>query len=79
MCLDMIAAGSGYKFDFIMLAPGTDLGKEKSVTDAVDMAMLPKAIGGGAVSVGEDGAEDEHCSRGFDHPTVSTFVAGLGE
>ena len=43
MCLDMIKAGSGYEFNFEILAPGTDLRERASVSDLVDVAMLPKA------------------------------------
>ena len=75
----MLAAGSGYTFDFKMLRPGTDLSKEKLVTDAVNMAMLPKAIGGEAVCVDEDGAEDENCCRGFAHVKILAFMSEFEE
>ena len=79
MCLDMIRAGSGYIFNFEALTPGTDLRKHASVMDLVDVAMLPKAIGGDATSVGKDGKEDETCTLGVEHPTLSAFLKGLGE
>ena len=57
MCLEMIKAGSGYTFEFEALAPGTDLRKHESVMDLIDIGILPKAIGGDATSVGDDGKE----------------------
>ena len=77
MCLDMIKAGSGYIFTFEALAPGTDLRKHASVMDLVDVAMLPKAIGGDATTAGKDGKEDETCTLGVEHPTWSAFLKGL--
>ena len=74
MCLDMIKAGSGYVFNFEALVPGTDLRKRASVLDVVDVAMLPKAIGGDATSVDNDGKEDETCTLGVEHPTLSAFL-----
>ena len=78
MVLDMIKAGSGFTFDFEALAPGTDLRKHASIVDLIDIAILPKAIGGDALSVGKDGKEDETCTLGLEHPTLSAFVKGLG-
>ena len=79
MCLDMIKAGSGYTFDFEALAPGTDLRKHASVMDLVDIAILPKAIGGDAISFDKNGKEDETCTLGVEHLTWSAFLKGLGE
>ena len=79
MCLDMIKAGSGYTFDFEALAPGTDLRKHESVMDLIDIGILPKAIGGDATSFDENGKEDETCTLGVEHPTLSAFLKGLGE
>ena len=79
MCLDMIKAGSGYIFNFEALAPGTDLHKHASVMDLVDIVILPKAIGGDATSVDNDGKEDETCSLGVDYPTLSAFLQGFEE
>ena len=79
MCLDMIKAGSGYTFNFEALAPGTDLRKHASVLDLIDIAILPKAIGGDATSVDKDGKEDETCTLDVGHPTWSAFLKGLGE
>ena len=46
--------------------------------EVVDVATLPKAIGGDAVTVDEEtGEEDERCCRGFEFPAVSAFVKGL--
>ena len=60
-----------------VVTPGTDLRAHALVTGTVDVSMLPKAIGGDAVSFDEDGKEDERCSRGFDQPSMSKFLAGL--
>ena len=79
MVLDMIKAGSGYTFDFEALAPGTDLRKHASIVDLIDIAILPKAIGGDAASVGDDGKEDETCTLGVEHSTLSAFLKGLEE
>ena len=77
MCLDMLKAGSGYTFNFEALVPGTDLRKHASITDLFDIAMLPKAIGGDAISVGKDGKEDETCTLDVEFPTLSAFLKGL--
>ena len=77
MCLDMVKAGSGYEFNYEILVPGTDLRERASVSDLVDVAMLPKAIGGEAVSTGPDGKEDETYTLGIAHPTLSAFLKGL--
>ena len=79
MVLDMIKAGSGFTLDFEALAPGTDLRKHDTLVDLVDATILPKAIGGDATSVGDDGKEDETCTLGVEHPTLSAFLKGLGE
>ena len=79
MFLDMIKAGSGYTFNFEGLVPGTDLRKHGSVMDLIDIAKLPKAIGGDATSVDDDGKEDETCTLGVEHPTLSAFLKGLEE
>ena len=79
MCLDMLKAGSGVEFKFEILAPGTDLRVRASVADAVDVAMLPKAIGGHAVSVDAEGNEDETYTLGVQHPTLSAFLKKLEE
>ena len=79
MVLDMIKAGSGYTFEFEALAPGTDLRKHALVMDLIDIAILPKAIGGDATSVDKDGKEDETCTLGVKQPTWSAFLKGLGE
>ena len=76
---DMIKAGSGFTFNFELLAPGTDLRKHASVLDLVDVAILPKAIGGDATSVDKDGKEDGTCTLGVERPTLSAFLKGLGE
>ena len=78
MCLDMIKAGSGYVFNFEALVPGTDLRKHASVLHLVDVAILPKAIGGDATSVDNDGKEDETCTLGVEHPTLSAFLRRTG-
>ena len=79
MFLNMIKAGSGFTFAFEVLAPGTDLRKHASVVDLVDIAILPKAIGGDATSVDKDGKEDETCTLGVEHPTLSVLLQGFEE
>ena len=79
MFLNMIKAGSGYTFGFEALAPGTDLRKHALVVDLVDVAVLPKAIGGDAISVGKDGKEDETGTLGVEHPTLSAFLKAFEE
>ena len=108
-CLNMLAAGSGYAFEFEVgarrdwrregrkedsksaeqkltpppllkiIVPGTDLKTKPSITDAVDISLLPKAIGGDAVNVDENGEKDERCARGSRHPSISVFLKGLVE
>ena len=72
-----VRLGSGYTFPFTILNPGTDPRENEEVTDVVDVALLPKAIGGDAVSVDEDGEEDETCVRGFHHQRLSELLKGL--
>ena len=70
--------GSGYKIDFVIVAPETELRQLTSVNDAVDVAKLPKVIGGDAVSVDvETGEEDETYTRGVGHPRLSAFLKSL--
>ena len=47
------------------------------VAEVVNVAILPKAIGGDAVTVDKKGEEDEHCSHGAMHPRLSVFLAEL--
>ena len=68
---------SGYKFDFEIVPSGIDLKTHSAVTDLVDVAMLPKSIGGDRVSVDEDRNEDEHFARGVGHPSLSVFLGEL--
>lgn len=79
MCLDMIRLGSGYDIKFTLLSPGTDLRKHAPIADLVDVAILPKVIGGEAVSVDADGKVDESKTRGVDHLTLSAFLKGFEE
>ena len=80
MAFDMIKAGSGWSFsNFEALAPGTDLRKHALVMDLVDVAILPKATGGDATSFDEDGKEDETCTLGVEHPTLTAFLQGFEE
>ena len=78
MCFDMIKAGSGYDFKYEIFAPGTNLSESDLISDSIDIAILPKAIGGEAIAVDEDGEEDETYTRGVRHPTLSEFLKGLG-
>ena len=77
MVLDMIKAGTGLAFGDEMLTPGTDMRKHALVMDLVDVAILPKAIGGDATSIDKDGKEDETCTLGVEHSTLSAFLKGL--
>ena len=43
----------------------------------VDVSVLPKQLGGNAVSVDENGEEDERCTRGVEKPSLSAFLRGL--
>ena len=79
MCLDMIKAGSGYVFNFEALVPGTDLRNHASVVDVVDVAILPKAIGGEAFSIDTDGNVDESYTRGVEETTLSAFLQEFEE
>ena len=78
MVIDMVKAGSGYEFNYEILVPGTDLRERASIAELVDIAILPKSIGGEAVSVDADGNEDENNIRGMEHPRLSAFVERLG-
>ena len=60
-----------------LFEPGRDLRQEDAVTSLVDVALLPKAIGGDASSIAENGEEDERCVRGFKFPSVNDYVACL--
>ena len=77
MCLDMVKAGSGYELDYEILVPGTDLRTRASVTDIVEVEMLPKAIGGEAVFMTVDGNEDETCTIGIVWKTLSEYLGDL--
>ncbi len=81
MVIDMVKAGSGYEFNYEILVPGADLRERASIADLVDIAILPKSIGGEAVfvSVDADGNKDENDVRGVEHPTLSGFLETLGE
>ena len=79
MVIDMVKAGSGYEFNYEILVPGTDLRERASIAELVDIAILPKSIGGEAVSVDADGNEDENNVRGVEQPTLSALLEKLGE
>ena len=78
MVIDMVKAGSGYEFNYEILVPGTDLRERASIAELVDIAILPKSIGGEAVSVDADGNEDENNVRGVEYPTLSAYLERLG-
>ena len=62
---DMILSGIGAnRFDFEIIANAADLSRHGAVTDAVDLGMLPRAIGGTATSFDE-------------HAKLSAFLRGL--
>ena len=79
MCVDMVRAGAGFEFKYEILVPGTDLRGRASITGLVEVALLPKAIGGDAVSKDEDGKEDETCTRNMKHPALTEFLEALTE
>ncbi len=52
--------------------------KHYVLLSTVDITMLPKAIGGDAISTDkESGKEDERCCLGVDHLSISAFVKSL--
>ena len=68
------------EFEAIILPPGSKLREQESVTKLLDISLLPKSIGGDAVSVDDEtGEKDERCVRGWKHLTVSAFVRALKE
>ena len=77
MGANMLVHGIGLSFGFTLFEPGRDLRQEDAVTSLVDVALLPKAIGGDASSIAENGEEDERCVRGFKFPSVNDYVACL--
>ena len=80
MVIDMVKAGSGYEFNYEILVPGTDLRERALIAEIVDIAILPKSIGGEAVfvSVDADGNEDRNNVQGVMHLTLSAFLERLG-
>ena len=75
MVLDMLAAGTGWRPTLEILVPGTNLREGAVVPETIDIAMLPKAIGGDATTVDtETGEEDEMCCRGRKHPKLSEMI-----
>ena len=75
---DYFAAGSSNGFVFRVFDAETHLSLQQPVTDLLDVAMLPAAIGGDATSFDEeDGKADEHYSRGVAHPSLMEFFQGL--
>ena len=75
----MVRAGSGIDINCEILVPGTNLRELSTVTEVVDVAKLPRAIGGDAVSFDKDGKEDDTYTLGVEHPTWSEFLKGFGE
>ena len=74
----MLSAGSGWTFEMEIVVPGQNLRERESITSSVDVAILPKAIGGVTVAVDEEtGEEDEMCCRGVKFPRLSAFLRGL--
>ena len=75
---DYFADGSGNGFVFRVFDAKTHLSLQQPVTDLLDVAMLPAAIGGDATSFDDkDGEADEHYSRGVAHPSLTEFFQGL--
>lgn len=62
---------------YINIAPGTDLREHEALKVGFNLKTLPKAIGGDAVTVDEEGKEDERCLRGVKHPTWNDFLTKL--
>ena len=64
-------------FNFRVYLESTELWSESSVTDLVDVEILPRSIGGKASSFSEDGTVDPTCCHGVQHPSFTTFVEQL--
>ena len=75
--LNIIRVGSGFDFHWEIVA-GLSLRENANITALIDVALLPKAIGGNAVSIDEDGREDETYTRGVGHARVSAMLKRLG-
>ena len=71
VCLDMYRRGTGTQIPFEFYDNAATLDKEATVVDAVDLSLLPKAIGGKQSSTDKDGKEDDKFCCGVIHPTIS--------
>ena len=69
-------AGSGYsRPNLEIIVPGTDLREREDLTSVIDVAILPKAICGDAVSVEEETGEVDECyCRGVKFGGLSGMV-----
>ena len=76
LTLDMLAIG-GYRFRSEIISPGVELRDHEQVRETVEVALLPKVMGGGASSVDANGVEDGTCCRGVEHPTLVAFLEDL--
>ena len=76
--LQMLKMG-GLTQEYEIITPGRNLEEIKTITDVVDVSMLPKAIGGNRVTIDEEGIEDESCWRGFNHLSLSEYIRNISE
>ena len=67
---------TGWTFNAITFAENIDLTKVEEVTNIIDFALLPKALGGDKVSTSKGKADDLYC-RGVVHLRIGDFYAGL--
>ena len=57
-----------------IVEPETNVDQHDEIVECVDVAMLPKSLGGEAVTVDrESGEEDDTCSKGFAYPKLSNL------
>ncbi len=75
---DEFADASGNGFVFKVFDAETDLSLQQPVTDLLDVAMLPAAIGGDATSLDENGEADEYFSRGV-RMNFLVLIVGIRE
>ena len=72
----MLEGATGYKIKPIIVQE-VDLRKCESVIAVVDVSILPKAIGGQACSIDDQGNEDGRNVRGVECPKLSAFMEEL--
>ena len=69
---------TGWTFNAITFAENIDLTKVEKITNIVDFALLPKALGGHKVSTSKGKADDLYC-RGVVHLPIGEYYAGLAK